>query len=176
MTKNNMRWKTAIHEAGHCITAIILGGQCHRLAIHHTGGGIAFVTGLSPFDHAVMVAAASEAETLLADSPPPEREPSPESFDVPDPISELTATEKLEHIAAKHPVNKSPTDEHCIAQFCIRGLESEPERWAQRYHLIHHIAAQVVRDHRDAILRVATELFTRGVLSEFEIKEAIKCP
>jgi hypothetical protein len=102
------------------------------------------------------------------------RAPAPESFHIPDDVFQLTTAEKLEHIAAKHPVNKSPTDEHCIAQFCIRGLESEPERWAQRYHLIHHVASRVVSDHRGEILAVARALFMHGILSKSEIEKAMQ--
>ena len=171
---DNGRWPTAIHEGAHGVAAIILGGKC-SLAILDDGSGIALIDGLSRFDHAVMVAAGVEAEQMLADATPPETNPRPESFHIRAEKSELTPADKLDSIASRFPPGSSPSDERVIAEFCIRPL-NEPRRWAERYFTIHAVAAKVVDDHRAAIVRVAHELFARGVLSGPEIEKAISCP
>ena len=173
---NNGRWPTAIHEAAHGVAAIILGGECHEIGILDDDSGIALVDGLSRFDHAVMVAAGVEAEQMLADATPPETNPRPESFHIRAEKSELTPADKLDSIASRFPPGSSPSDERLVAEFCIGGLEAAPHRWAERYFTIHAVAAKVVDDHRAAIVRVAHELFARGVLSGPEIEKAISCP
>lgn len=170
----NSRWLTAIHEAGHGVASIALGGECLQLVVYHDATGLASLDCLSPTDRAIAVAAAAAAEELLSDVQAPEA-PAPESFHIREHISEPTPAEKLESIAARFPASSTPTDEHCIAHFCISGLEDElPERWVQRFYFIHAVASRVVQDHRDAILRVASELFVRGVLSKLEIQEVMK--
>jgi len=172
MSDTTHRWATAVHEAAHGVAAIVLGGECSQLSVHHDGGGLAFLDGLSPFDHAIVTAAPTAAAEILADVSPPEIEPTTESFDVRPSICDLTPREKLE-FAAKFSAGV-PTDEQSIAAFCIAGLADQPLRWSERFYGVHHIADQVVSDHQTAILAVARELFARGTLSKSEITELLK--
>ena len=171
---NKDRWQVAVHESAHGVAAIALGGTCSQLSVHSDGGGMAFIRGLIPFDNAVAVAAPKAASEILGDVQAPAIEPTTELLDVRTSVADLTPREKLANIAARFPPHSTPTDEQVIAAYCINGVEHEHERWAERYHLVHHIAYQVVRNHRDQILRVARELFMRGVLSQDEIKRAIQ--
>ena len=165
---NSDRWAVAIHEAAHCVCAIALGGQCSRLSI-----GMAVLHRLSDFNYAVAMAAPTAALELLADALPPEIEPAPELLDAADSLADLPPAEQRAYTTA---ISAGvATDSQTIARYCTSGLELEPpERWVDRYYLIHHHAYQVVRDHQAAILAVARELFARGVLSKSEIEEAMK--
>ncbi len=172
---NSDRWATAVHESAHGVVAIALGGRCDQLCILHGGGGVAFIDQLSPFDFAIAVAAPTAAAELLADVPPPEHAPTPANFDERESFADLTPREKIEYIAAKFPENESPSDAHTIAQYCIRGLEDEPpDRWVSRYCTVHRAARDVVTDHRDQILAVATALFRDGILTKTQIEELLK--
>ena len=171
---NSDRWATSIHEAGHAVAAIALGGQCTQVTLQPDTSGMAFIQDLLYSDDVVATAAGPVAEKLLADTPAPEQVPTPESFDVRPSIADLTPAEKLEHIAAKYPPISTPSDARVVAEFCIRGVEDDSARWIERHQFILHRAEVVVRNHADKILRVARELFARGILTENEIEEAMK--
>ena len=171
---NNDRWTTAIHESAHAVCAVVLGGSCSLLTIHNDESGKAFLDDLSPFNTAVAVAAPTAAAELLSDVPPPATEPAPELLNVRPSITELTPRETIDYVVAKYPHGSTPTDAEVIAAYCTRGRETEPDRWVSLFHTVHRVARDVVTDHRDKILRVARELFARGILSETEIQEAMK--
>ena len=169
---NSQRWQTAIHESGHGVACVVLGGVCTRLAILPDGSGLAFNSCLSPFARAVSVAAGPTAELRLADCPPPATEPTPQAFDVVQcEIPEPTAAERLESIAARYPDGSVPTDAQTVAHFCIRGFETRPEKWVSRFDMVQLAAGELIRDHQTKILAVAAALFARGILTETEILE-----
>jgi hypothetical protein len=50
-----------------------------------------------------------------------------------------------------------------IAGWCIAGIETQPERWANRFHWIHREAQIFVARHQQEIVETATALFARGI-------------
>lgn len=170
---NNERWQVALHEAGHCCAAMALGGECTHLAIFPDGRGLAALDGLSPFDFAVARAAAAAAEEMLADEPAPPL-PEPEPVHARRGICGSTPTAALAALASRFPREAATSDERAIAEYCITGLEHEPpERWGQRFRVVHAVAYRVVADHQRQILTVARALFTRGVLHTPDIEKEL---
>jgi len=163
------RWRTSIHESAHAVVAIVLGGKCDHLTLYPDDSGLASLDQLSPFDLAVSQAAASAAETLLADEIPPGPEPKPRTIAGRE-ACDVSPSVDLAVLASRIPRGEAVSDERAVALFCIAGLEHEPpERWVNRFYTIHAVAQRVVSDHRDSILRVASLLYAKGVLSEGDI-------
>jgi hypothetical protein len=164
------RWQTALHEASHAVTALALGGRCERLTIHSDGSGIASLDALSMFDHAVAVAAPVAAMQLFADEPAPSM-PAPIAVAADDRGDSTDATPRpdLAVLSACQPRKFAASDASTVAAFCTHTLETQPERWASRYHLVHETARRVVEDHRQQILAVARALFSRGTLDRHDI-------
>jgi hypothetical protein len=163
-----------LHEAGHCCVSLALGGNCTGLAIFEDGHGVASLGGLSPFDNAIALAAGAVAEELVVSHDPA----SPDPFLRPAPTRnencDMAMPAALADLAACFPLAEATPDAVKIAQYCIGGLEDEPERWAPRFYVVHAVAQRVVSDHREKILSVARALFARGVLHKHEIQEELK--
>jgi hypothetical protein len=166
------RWRAAIHEASHCIAAIVLGGRCDCITVCSDSSGLAHIRYLTPFDHAVAVAAASAAEDLLGDEPSPEPGPKPRTITGRE-ACDVSPSVDLAVLASRLPRDEAVSDERAIALFCVSGVEDEPTRWADRYYFVHSTAHRVVADHTRQILTVARELFLRGVLHQHEISQII---
>jgi len=167
----NERWQTALHEAGHCVVATAIGGTCLSVAIWPDGGGMADLAGLTLFGTAITSAAAEAAIKLLADEPPPP-DPDPATPYARPGISDLTPSEELQILATRFPTDAGISDDRAIALYCVEGVEHEgPERWVDRYYMVHARARRVVSDHREKILSVALALFARGVLRAPDIEK-----
>lgn len=160
------RWTVAIHEAGHAVAAFVLTGTRVVATLHENGGGAAWPhEELSPTDTAIMTAAGPLAESLAnryaaPDIPPVARNtPSPAL-----PTLETVAT--IETAAElKSVFTKSIADHVVIARWCIAGLEKHPQRWVQRHAWVQTLAARLIRDHEQQIVKVARVLYLRGVVS-----------
>jgi hypothetical protein len=172
------RWKSALHESGHGIAAIALGGKCLGLVLLDDGySGLCQSGDLDATRTAFMVAAGPAAERLA------------EVVPVPDvPISEsVVATDEVESLAvftsspllacqmARTPETRKhfSSDDRQLALWAVTGHEDEPERWAARRYFADHVAEHVVAKNAAAIVRVATALFEKSSLSETEIKKLV---
>lgn len=170
---NNARWKTAVHEAGHAVACVILGGRCDGIGIEPEGGGYANCTELSPSFDAFTTAAGPEAEYLSAEIAPPDI-PSPSLSPVPLPSVGVDDLAHARSVLARAAFLRSPPDDVRLAEWAISGRADDPDCWAGRVRFARHTASKIVADHRDTILSVARELFARGVLSKSEILEAMQ--
>ncbi|MEZ6130524.1 MAG: hypothetical protein R3C59_17700 [Planctomycetaceae bacterium] len=67
---NDVRWLTAIHEAGHAISAIVQGGRCLGLVLYAGDkSGQASIDELLPDRLAYAIASGPAAERLTEDHP-----------------------------------------------------------------------------------------------------------
>ena len=164
---SDSRWFVAIHEAGHAVAAIVLGGECH-IAVVTDMGGECRIDGLRHTDSAFMTAAGPAAERLLASVPSPELPPPP--------VAKITDCE----IPADGDTDTAPTlqlsdfyltDDQRIASWAVNGYEADPERWLGRVLWCHSMAETIVRDHAEFIVAVATELYSRGSLTSADISQ-----
>jgi hypothetical protein len=62
-------------------------------------------------------------------------------------------------------MSRALPDPVALAQFCIAGIESQPERWAQRHAWVLSLARRLIRDHEKYIVEAARVLYLRGVVS-----------
>lgn len=163
------RWKTAIHESGHALAAIVLGGKCLGIVLYPDGGGQTHFTELLGDREAFAIAAGQAAERLAQSYAAPECLPTAE-------IETVHLRESSPFLACQlskgSDVHKEfVSDDRYIALWAIGGNESEPERWVARVAHAHRVAVQIVETNAAAIVRVAAELFVRGNLCRDEITE-----
>lgn len=162
------RWITAIHEAGHAVAGFVLTRTRVVMTLHEDGGAAWPLQDMPPTDRAIMTAAGPLAEALAARHAPPEvpltvaaASPSmPPSLPT---IESLGTSETAAEL--KSDLARSPSDHVAIARWCIEGIETQPERWAQRHAWLQTLAARLVRDHEQQIVEAARVLYLRGVVS-----------
>ena len=174
MTPTNDRWRTAVHEAGHAVACVELGGRCSGLALFPTGGGLAGTQGLFGDKHAFMTASGHAAEILATEYSAPELpvvetaapEPSIDTIGEPSWFSFNTA--RYEEQPERY-----ETDQRTLALWSIAGREEDPDSWARRVRFAHHVADQIVKANATRIVRLAAELFVKNRLSRVEIETLI---
>ena len=170
MTSTNDRWVVAVHEAGHGVAGVELGGRCVGLALTSDGGGIAGVPDLHGDRHVFMVAAGPAAEYLATEYDAPELPVVEPTAPVEDTTDDFAA-EWFEHAIAKS--EKHPqfcvSDDRTIALWAITGREDDPDSWSRRVQFAKRIAGEIVEANVDKIVRVAEALFIRGRLSRDEV-------
>jgi hypothetical protein len=168
------RWETALHESGHAIASLTLGGKCLGLALLDDGDSGCCQSGdLDATRTAFMVACGPEAERLA------------ESFPVPDvPIEQMIVT--VDEIESLPVFETSPllacqmvrtadtrkrfsSDDRQLALWAISGNEADPESWARRVEFARYVAEGLVTKNAETIVRVATALFTKTSLSGPEV-------
>jgi hypothetical protein len=149
-----------MHEAGHAVTGRVAMKRAVRAVVYDDNVGVAYlaIDGAIPrrFEEAVAVAAGPAAEALADLHTPPEESP-------PSPPLAATHPHAVAPLVAQ--LRQSPSDAAAIAQWCIRGIENEPERWTKRFYWIHREAQIFVARHRREIVDVATGLFTCGIVT-----------
>jgi hypothetical protein len=154
-----IRWRVCIHEAGHAVAGRQLLKCTVRTVVFDDGIGAADIgidtTALRTFEEALAVAAGPAAEFLAEKCAPPQVPPSA-------PLETLYPERAL---PLKAQLQKAPSDAVAIARWCIRGIEKEPDRWANRFHWIHREARIFVARHHQEIVEVATDLFTERILT-----------
>ncbi|KLU02968.1 hypothetical protein RISK_004938 [Rhodopirellula islandica] len=165
------RWETAIHEAGHAVAAIVLGGKCTHAELTLDSGHV-LLDELSPDDRAFAVSAGPAAEFLAGLHEPPPR-PMGEMGQGSVDLGHLPEPHTSPETPAKEPSWFSPPDDVKVARWAIEGCEKEPERWASRVYFARHIAHKIIEDHRDEILTLASRLYLAGQLDQAEVLEAI---
>lgn len=156
------RWTLSLHEAGHAVAAHALTGAKATATLHDGGGGASWPSAdMNPTDRAIMTAAGPLAESLAARHAAPElpiairsRPPTAETIS-----SVETAT------ALRREIVRAVPDHVALAQFCIAGVEHQPERWAQRHTWIRSVAQRLIQSHENSIVEAARVLFLRGVVS-----------
>jgi hypothetical protein len=153
------RWKTCLHEAGHVVSGKVLLKHTSRAIVFGDGGGVADVGGEGGvpflFEDALTTAAGGAAESLADLHPVP---------DLPLPVPlEVVYPDVVE--PKRLAVRKMMTDEVAVARWCIAGIETQPDRWANRFHWIRREARLFVARHQREIVEVATVLFGRGIVT-----------
>jgi hypothetical protein len=169
------RWKSALHESGHGVAAIALGGKCLGLVLLDAGySGLCQSGDLDATRQAFMIAAGPAAEKLAVEHPVPDV-PIEESIVTADEIESLPVFETSPLLACQlvripDTRKQFSSDDRQLALWAVTGHEDEPERWAARRYFADHVAGDLVSKNSAAIVAVATELFQRTSLSETEIK------
>ena len=167
-TDDQDRWEICIHEAGHVVAAIVLGGKCSRV-VATSDGGVAHSLKLCPTDHAFVVASGPMADELLSSTPAPQLK-----------IEDLPVSAESSNDLDAEPANQveaiaalgapGPSDDQQLAEWAISNYPGDPERWAPRVYWAREIARRIVSDHREKIIDVATELYRKHVLKGTEIE------
>ncbi len=160
----NERWRTSIHEAGHAIASITLGGRCDGVLLNAVGG-LAICDDLTGDQFAFMAAAGPAGEILLQHHEAPEAAQA--SY-------KEVAEEKMLEVAGKEfatvcmfadveqPPSTQKSDDRHIAEWAIGGRETDPGCWARRVNLAKYVAGKIVAEHAAAIVRVAERLYVEG--------------
>lgn len=160
------RWTTALHESGHAVAAIALGGRCCGLVLFDDASGQAHLSELLSDREAFSIAAGQAAEQLAEIHAAPECSLTVAVETLPQ-TSEFLCTQ----LAKGEDVhNEFVSDSRLLALWAIQGLEDQPESWAGRVAHAHRIAAEIVERNAAAIVRVAESLFVCGSLGEQEIR------
>ncbi|MBM4297003.1 MAG: site-2 protease family protein [Deltaproteobacteria bacterium] len=172
MNNDALLWRFCVHEAGHAICAIALG---HRVNVifARPDGGYCEDTATPATDCALITAAGPAAEQLLSSEPPPAAEAPTQPATPPQRFAHLATSEVIADLS--HRVGcegQAPllSDDVALAQYAIRGAESDPQRWIERLTFVKAYAARIVEQQRDKILILARELYLRGFLSANEIQ------
>ena len=164
--KTDTRWKTALHEAGHAVAAIALGGKCCGLVLFDDTSGQAHLAELLGDREAFSIAAGQAAEQLAGNYSAPECSLMVAVETLPQ-TSEFLVTQ----LAKGDDVhNEFVSDSRLLAVWAISGWEELPESWAGRVAHAHRVAAELVDRNAAAIVRVAESLFVCGSLGEQEIR------
>ena len=167
-------WRTSLHESGHGIASLALGGTCEGLVMFDDGAGIAQIGELLPNQEAYSIAAGPAAESLASDFPIPNVESAKTGVLTVDEIETLPLFATAPALAcqlARTSDDRRPgdSDNRRLALWAIAGCEDEPGRWAERVAFAHRIAGEIVRNNAQAIAAVAAELFSKGSLSGSEV-------
>ncbi|MFA7174030.1 MAG: hypothetical protein WC340_11575 [Kiritimatiellia bacterium] len=170
-TKAYYRWRTALHEAAHLQTGLLLTHDLLRPAVSATlvdegrTSGIAACAGqLTPFAKAIMAAAGSYGGKLVNEWPRPrshyrkkqliDRQLKQSAN------GELTADSVRKVFAG---FKGGPSDAEIVANFCTSFEPGNPGDWVKRYKRVHAKARLMVYKHRAAIREIATELYLTGI-------------
>lgn len=163
------RWKTALHEAGHAVACIAMGGRCDGVVILPENAGLAATSELLGDREVFVVAAGPAAESLV------------DRFGVPSMITQQPALLEIERLPVfqsepllasqmAHATNhRFDSDDRGLALWAITGHEDAPESWAPRVEHAKRVATEIVEKHADTIARVASLLFACGSLAREEI-------
>lgn len=167
------RWIVACHEAGHAVSTIVLGGRCDGVALLDDMSGLCQSFELLGDREAYCIAAGPAAEPLAEQYPVPEFTP-PESRPTVDEIESLPICQTAPFLAAQMARSEAdrkygPSDDRRIALWAIEGREDQPEVWAGRVAHAHRIAADIITQNADSIVRVASALFKTNSLSGPEV-------
>jgi hypothetical protein len=169
------RWKIALHESGHAVSAIVRGGRCDGVALLDDDSGLCQTGELLGNRDAYCIAAGPAAERLAEEYPAPDCTP-PESRTLTvDEIEQLPLFDTARLVACQMAKTadtrrKFSSDDRLLAEWAISGNESDPESWAGRVAYAHEMAAEIVRHNAATIARIAEQLFVRGSLAESEVK------
>ncbi|MFA7174748.1 MAG: hypothetical protein WC340_15325 [Kiritimatiellia bacterium] len=170
-SKAYYKWRTALHEAAHLQTALLLTHDLLRPAVSATlvvegaTSGIASCAGqLTPFNEAVMTAAGTYGGKLVNEWPRPrshyrkkqliERQLKQSAN------GELTA-ESVRKVFQNY--KGGPSDAESVAKFCTSFEPDNPGDWMKRYKRVHAKARLLVWTHRQTIRTIATELYLTGI-------------
>lgn len=167
MTTTNNRWSAALHEAGHGVAAVVLAGRCSGVLLD-AAGGTAHIDDLHGDRFAFAIAAGPAAESLadLHDAPggrvttPQEVASAPIPADADHDFALACTFADLETVP-----RSAKSDDRLLAEWSLTGREDDPDSWPGRVRFARHVADAIVRDHADAIVRVASRLFIDGRLT-----------
>jgi hypothetical protein len=168
-----MRWRAALHEAGHLIAALVLMPPSHRLraslvrAVVDGAAGCVETFARQPTGNAeaVMIAAGCAAEGLAASHGPPANRADAEAGAAPPTRLPwrvyFTADDNRKAVAS---ATSGPSDDRRVAVWAIEGHESEPGCWADRVADLRAEAEAIIAENKPAVLAAARRLFLDGSL------------
>ncbi|MDZ4686691.1 MAG: M50 family metallopeptidase [Planctomycetaceae bacterium] len=167
------RWKTSVHEAGHAVAAVVMGGRCAGLVLVDDGG-LAQNYELLGAREAYAIAAGPAAERLVEQHPAPTTSPAKSKVLTVDEIEALSVFGTAPFLAcqlgrAADNRRHFDSDERTLALWAITGREDTPGSWATMLEHANRVAAEIIARNSTAVVRIAAALFVAGSLSEDEI-------
>ncbi len=168
---SNQQWLTSLHEAGHCVAALALGGRVESV-LRLDDAGMAHSVELEGGRDVYMTAAGPAAEALAEQYDPPAIEPIAETRVIESIQKNDDPGEAADWVVRRGVKKWSRScipDDRRLALWAIGGYESEPDRWASRVAFARHIAAQIVDDRQKEIVRIAERLYQTGFLTGDEV-------
>lgn len=168
------RWQVALHESGHAVSTIVMGGRCDGVALLDDTSGLCQSSELLGDREAFCIASGPAAEILAEEYPAPNCTPAESRTLTVDEIESLPICKTAPFLATQLARTESdrtdgPSDDRRIALWAISSHEDQPELWARRVVRAHRIAADIVQRNATAIAAVATELYMRGSLCGPEV-------
>ncbi|MFO1043944.1 MAG: hypothetical protein U0941_19345 [Planctomycetaceae bacterium] len=169
-----VRWQIACHEAGHAIGSLGQGGRCCGLVIVSDGGFAAGQAGLPANKRAYSIAAGPAGEKLAKRFPVPESPHAELRVLTFSDIEDLPVFASCPGLAARmcrssEDQKPSSSDAMELARWAITGHEEFPGTWKGMIDHAHRMAAEIIRQHEAAFLRIARALYIAGSLGEDEI-------
>jgi hypothetical protein len=171
------RWRTACHEAGHAVAAVVLGGKCLGVVLYGDGGQ-AQLDELLGNRNAFAVAAGPVAERLAEQFPAPATPPAETRVLSVDEIEALPVCASAPFLGCQlartaQDRKGGDSDARSLALWAVTGNEDAPETWAKRVEFARRVADEIVQANAAAIIRVGESLFVYGSLSRDEINQLI---
>jgi hypothetical protein len=178
------RWFVSVHEAAHSVAHFVLAkpegrervmcvvvDQKRRTIQDRATGGLAYASGLSGLEDAVMIAAGKAATDLLLPKirPPAAAAPRPG-------ILSKTVSKKSAISLKRDCDAPGPSDAERLARWTIEGHETCPELWAGRYGNAIYSAELLVKQNESAVVAVADLLFTTGICLPSNLKKILHDP
>jgi len=164
MTSRAERWRVALHESAHIVTARAVNSwNCTASArVSDTGRGVATMPhGLTRFADAVASAAGTYGEESPFEAPARRRRPPLPPAETADGIRARAARQCNEE-AAQANFAGARSDDEAVAAYCISLHPGDPDEWVAAHARVHDEAKRLTWDLRDEIKRVAMTLFHRG--------------
>ena len=154
------RWKVCLHEAGHAVAGKVLFKHSTKAIVFDDDCGAAYCDydGTRPrsFEGALTTAAGDAAHALADLHSQPQVPPAPAMV--------VAYPEEATPLRAQL-LKECVPDAVALARWCIGGIETQPDRWANRLHWIRREARLFVARHQQEIVQVATGLFAQGIVT-----------
>jgi len=164
-TDERRKWELSLHEAGHAIVAESEGVAVEGACLLRDNAGICWHGHCGAFSGALIAAAGLSADALSPGIEMPEAPatPSPLATAV-DVVGTSSTGDEPPSWMTDTPPAPVVSDARCLALWCITGLETEPERWAERRCWVLGLAEKILHDHQARWVALAARLYRAGFL------------
>ena len=163
------RWRAACHEAGHAVAGAVLGVRPRWAMLLPEGAGLChFGPGGDDFTTAFISAAGSAAEHLADSVSAPTLPQACQKRSAAAAELERTVSELGGYIRSEEPAQP---DWRMVALYASNTPDCA--KWQARAERVQSLVGRLVFIHRAAILRIATELYRRGVLTVDDVNELL---